>query len=329
MRPLGRLITMAGIVALLFAGAAVAAPPPAKTAPATSSLNYVALANPTELAWPKDAPAPKKPLSPLLIDWEGDGQPDLLVSDGAGRLFLARLQTKDFKVTITSVETIKVSEIEIALGSACQPNYADMDGDGLPDLIATRDGKALLYPNTGTKEKPEFSRWVLLGSGKAPVSLPEKTYDRLDVADWNRDGKLDLITAKLDGTATVFLNRGTPKAPLFEASVRVTADGKPLDSSNTRSIRFRDVTGDGKPDLVLGTSRSHIFVYPNRSQVSMPVLSKPFIPMGADGSPFEAKKLVDNYGMYPTVGDVNSDRVADVIFGNDSDKLFFARGIPK
>jgi len=300
----------------------------AKEAAAATSLNFVALTDPVALAWPKDAPTPKKPLMPLLTDWEGDQQPDLLVSDGDGKLWLVRLAA-DHAVALKSAEAVKAGGKEISLGKVFQPNYVDMDGDGIPDLIAARDRHVLVFHNSGTREKPEFDDWTFAGSYKSPVLLPEDAGPRLEVADWDRNGLPDLVAGTWSGAVVVFLNHGTRKLAMYETALHVTVENKPLKKAYICSVRFLDVTGDGAADLVLGINYSYISVYENRTRLSMPMLRKEAKVLGSDGGPFEARKLTDIKHIFPAIGDVDGDRVADVVFGNESEKLFFAKGIKR
>ncbi len=51
------------------------------------------------------------------------------------------------------------------------------------------------------------------------------------VADWNSDGKKDLIVGHFtgnDGNIKLFLNEGTDAAPVFKKRAPLTAGGKPI-----------------------------------------------------------------------------------------------------
>ena len=78
---------------------------------------------------------------------------------------------------------------------------ADWDGDGDLDLIVDSDSAAW-YENTGTQEEP-----VLVFRGDlAPRKLPGHN-PCPNVADWNGDGRLDLLIGAEDGFLYYFDRR--------------------------------------------------------------------------------------------------------------------------
>ncbi len=69
-------------------------------------------------------------------------------------------------------------------------------------------------------------------------------------------------------------------------------------------------------------------MYENTTHLSMPVFRKEVKILGSDGDPFTVNRK-EVVHIYPTVGDVDGDRVADVVFGGESEQLYFARGIKR
>jgi hypothetical protein len=75
----------------------------------------------------------------------------------------------------------------------------DWDGDGKVDvLLGTESAEVFFLRNIGTAQKPEFEEprrleltgMPALGGG---AGKPATTRGRIAVADWNNDGKLDLL----------------------------------------------------------------------------------------------------------------------------------------
>lgn len=124
-------------------------------------------------------------------DADGDGLKDLLVGQTCNNknhfVVYRNVGSKD------KPELDKPKELKLPKNSSSRPSpyVADLDGDGKPDMIVGTDGKDILfYKNTG-KKKPEWKK-------QEKLSLKGKGFDqgyrrRLAVADWNEDGKADLL----------------------------------------------------------------------------------------------------------------------------------------
>ncbi len=134
-----------------------------------------------------------------VADWNGDGHPDLLVN---GPLSIAHgpLGGKE-KVTMKRLWP-KGKEVAKVFTN---PVLADWDGDGLIDLVGgTRmkdgvmnyEGEDGVYwwRNIGTKKEPKLGPAQVLVRGDDSPDYPSG----VAVADWNADGKFDLIVSRVD-----------------------------------------------------------------------------------------------------------------------------------
>jgi hypothetical protein len=117
---------------------------------------------------------------------------------------------------------------------------ADVNGDGIPDLVAGTDPLAILLG----KGDGTFYPGNLYGLSSPVVALA--------VADVNGDGIPDLLAVAHGGNSiSVLLGTG---------GGNVVLKG-PFDVAGAQSITVADLNGDGVPDLVLGAGYSVITFY--------------------------------------------------------------------
>jgi hypothetical protein len=152
----------------------------------------------------------------------------------------------------------------------------DWDEDGRLDLVAgDSDGFVWLFRNTTDALAPIFAPGVrLLAAGRPLRVYGEETearaagYARVDVTDWNEDGRKDLVVADARGWLWLFLNRGTNAAPVLGPGQRVIANGHPIDGTSRGSVLVRDWDGDGRKDVLfamVGEGPSATYDWPPRN----------------------------------------------------------------
>ena len=110
----------------------------------------------------------REQLVPAIVDYNGDGLPDLIVGDRRGNLnlYLSEGQWAVPPATAKRELTLK-SSISCGsvsnFGSPIAPTVADLNGDGLFDLVIGKtNGRIAVAYNKGTKAEPKFD---------APVEL--------------------------------------------------------------------------------------------------------------------------------------------------------------
>jgi hypothetical protein len=163
--------------------------------------------------------------SPAVADFNGDGQPDVLVgSDTNGIAFLARKADGTFQPATYITNT--------ACGTSCAVGLieADVNGDGKPDVVAAS----------------AKSFQVLLGNGDgtfmalAPNNALALSVNGFQAADINSDGKIDLIGGSSGSSIlTVLMGNGDGT---FGSSFTLQPPGVPL---------IADFNGDGTNDLAV------------------------------------------------------------------------------
>jgi hypothetical protein len=90
------------------------------------------------------------------------------------------------------------------------------------------------------------------------------------VADWNQDGKPDLLLST-GGYVLLYTNLGTPAVPAFGTGVRLKAGGSDINAGTSSSpIAWVDMTGDGVRDLVMADSANRLRLYRNTATTGQP-----------------------------------------------------------
>jgi len=141
--------------------------------------------------------------TPEVVDWDKDGLPDLVMLNHQGYLCLFRRAKKDGKLVLNHPERIFVTEagrfLNLANGRAGSSgrrkvDLVDWDGDGDLDLLTDSDQGPIWYENRGTVERAVMALRGL--TTRAPIAGHNPTPH---AADWNGDGKLDLLIGGEDG----------------------------------------------------------------------------------------------------------------------------------
>ncbi len=180
--------------------------------------------------------------APVCVDWDDDGNRDLLVGTQAGTVRLYMNDTIDTDPVYNVYSNLQSSGSDINLYRNC-PQVCDMDQDGKKDLLCgANDYNIYYFRNTGTDANPVFS-------GSETIINTGSSGARFWVDDWNEDGLLDVLASNYNGFVQVYIQTGTGIAGGDAASVSersLAADRNPFHSSFTVST-----TGFGMGTLTL------------------------------------------------------------------------------
>jgi hypothetical protein len=136
-------------------------------------------------------------------------------------------------------------------GGAHAVTMADVNGDGLPDVVVADSGSDMISILLDTA--PPSAATLSIA---APASFPAGANPRaIATADLDGDGRRDLVVADYDeSNVSVFMNTAAPGAAA-SFSTRTTFDAGDFPASLT----FADLNGDGKPDLLLANISADTF----------------------------------------------------------------------
>lgn len=131
----------------------------------------------------------------------------------------------------------------------------DWDDDGDTDLVAgTADGRVFRWNNLGSRTQAAFAeRAEAVAAGGEPLAL-RGGHAMPTVADWDQDGRWDLVLGGDDGEVAWVRNVGTAGKPTFAApeTLITAADDTPGRSRRNALVEVADLDGDGRVDLIVG-----------------------------------------------------------------------------
>lgn len=157
----------------------------------------------------------------------------------------------------------------LAVSGAAAPFMVDFDNDGDLDLlVGDGSGQITLFANlqVAGRNKLYFDQGVSLGLSVMPGAVPF-------VADWDNDGRKDLLIGQADGSVKLLLNTGLDEAPAFAYSVDVQTVGGTLNAGSNAAPAVIDYNRDGAKDLLVGNASGQVLVYLNQGVDAAPVLS--------------------------------------------------------
>lgn len=177
---------------------------------------------------------------PVAVDWDRDGDQDLVVGQEDGRVALVEHtgQVVDGMPVFAEPKFFEQQADDVKFGALVTPVSFDWDGDGDEDLVCGNTaGEVGFLENLDGGNPPSWAAPRLLkadgqtirilagpnGSIQGPAE--EKWgYTTLDVADWNHDGLPDIVVNSIWGKVEWFRNVGSRRQPRLAAREPIRVD---------------------------------------------------------------------------------------------------------
>jgi hypothetical protein len=184
----------------------------------------------------------------------------------------------------------------------------DYNHDGKKDLlVGDSEGNIHIFLNTGADDKPVLTDKGLLLLDKEPFKVEARA--KIDTADWNNDGKFDVICGDEAGNIHVLINSGSLTEPAFETDLVLPLGNGKLKPLSRPHPRVFDWNGDGKKDLLTADEYSNIRFYENIGADDKPSFADPVL-LEAEGQPLKL-----GYRSRLAICDWNNDKLPDLIYG--------------
>lgn len=246
---------------------------------------------------------------PSAIDWDQDGDVDLVCGDEDGRVaFIEHTgEIKDGMPVFRSPNYFRQQADRIKCGALATPHCIDWDGDGDEDILCGNTaGYVVFYENLGIPAESDTPRWAapvnltaggevirIMAGPNGSIQGPCEAkwgYTTFTAGDWDNDGLPDILLNSIWGKVLWYRNVGTRQSPMLDAARNVEVDwtgitpkpswtwwkpeGKQLATQWRTTPVIADFSGDGVNDLVMLDHEGYLALFerkvPSDGEASKP-----------------------------------------------------------
>jgi len=193
--------------------------------------------------------------SPAFVDFDADGDLDLLVGIAGGGI---ELFLNDGSNAFALDSSVLANGTTISAGNEAKPTFVDFDGDGDLDLIVgIHDGSISLFDNTaGVGNSMVFASGTTVQANGVDIevgtSAGTNAYASPVFGDLDEDGDLDLVIGENPGFVNFYENTaGIGNSMTFNTGVRLQAAGVEI-NAGLATVAIVDLDQDGVDDLIVG-----------------------------------------------------------------------------
>jgi hypothetical protein len=181
-------------------------------------------------------------ITPTAVDWDRDGDLDLVVGDEDGRVALVEniKRLADRLPQFLPPVYFRQQADEVKFGALATPAGSDWDGDGDIDIVCGNTAGCIAFIENLSGPGVERPRWAeprrLEADGRViriqagpngSIQGPCEAkwgYTTQSVADWDGDGLPDLVVNSIWGKVHWYRNIGTRRAPRLAAAAPIEVE---------------------------------------------------------------------------------------------------------
>ena len=175
-----------------------------------------------------------------IRDLDGDGKPEVVVGDlnGNGGVSVFQNTSTVSDISFQTQPLLPFGDHGINPVGVAGVDVDDLNGDGLPDLVASNGGQTVLaFTNTSVLGTITFA---------APIKLATSEIKNIKLGDIDGDGKTDVVVSSKDHMS-VFRNVTDTAGVAFSREAKFNV-GIPL---LYLGLDLADMDGNGLPDVIL------------------------------------------------------------------------------
>ena len=271
--------------------------------------------------------------NPVFVDIDNDGDKDLVIAtqgdfrktfNSNDRLFLFKNVGTATKAAyeLTDTNFLKINDGATKIQRII-PTFGDLNGDGKQDLlIGDLNGKMHFYLNTTVGNTISFNKessdyFSIFGGTSAAPQL----------VDLNKDGKLDIVMGRKNGSLAYFENKGTATAPNFTATPSIDSIGKITTAEMVLSggipyyfdgysiPHVCDLDRDGNYEILVGSETGRVFLYRNFDASANRVCEE-ITQIYSDNKGVGYSDLFFGTKSSASSADIDGDSIPEILIGN-------------